>query len=229
LTTDPDASSNLAREGIDPAKVHFVGNVMIDTLLAHRERARALDVPAKFDLAARSYTLLTLHRPSNVDNAQVFERLVDAIAVIARDAPIIFPVHPRTRPVVSRSTRAAALVAEGRLRLIDPLGYLEFIGLMEQSRAVLTDSGGVQEETTILGVPCLTMRENTERPITITHGTNRLVGTDPRRILDAWRALAATSTYTSPPLWDGQAAGRIARILEVHAETRTREVVSQTG
>ena len=172
--------------------------------MSARERST---VPAKFGVAPGGYTLLTLHRPSNVDNPSVFARLLEAIAVIAADAPIIFPVHPRTRPIVSGSAIAAGLVASGRLKLIDPLGYLEFVGLMEGSRAVLTDSGGVQEETTILGVPCLTMRENTERPITITHGTNRLVGTDPQRILDAWRALAAETRHATPPLWDGQAAG----------------------
>jgi UDP-N-acetylglucosamine 2-epimerase (non-hydrolysing) len=135
--------------------------------------------------------------------------------VIAREMPIIFPVHPRTRPTIAASPVASALVSDGRLRVVDPLGYVEFIALMEDARAMLTDSGGVQEETTILGVPCLTMRENTERPITITEGTNRLVGTDPRRILDAWRALPPPgSRAASPPLWDGHAARRIVDLIQ---------------
>jgi UDP-N-acetylglucosamine 2-epimerase (non-hydrolysing) len=214
FTTEASAEENLRREGIDPVKVHFVGNVMIDTLLAHRERARALCVPRQFGVAPRQYGLLTLHRPSNVDDPVVFERLVEAVGTIARDVPVIFPVHPRTRPVVERSVEAARLVEEGRLRLVDPLGYLEFLGLMDSSRVVLTDSGGVQEETTILAVPCLTLRENTERPVTISDGTNRLVGTDPQRIVGAWRHLSTQGVSASvPPLWDGRAAERIVEVL----------------
>jgi UDP-N-acetylglucosamine 2-epimerase (non-hydrolysing) len=149
-----------------------------------------------------------------VDDASAFERLMRGIDIIARDVPIVFPVHPRTRPVVTRSATAAAMVDTGRLRLVDPLGYLDFIGLMERARIVLTDSGGVQEETTILGVPCLTLRENTERPVTITHGTNQLVGTDTARMGEAWaRVKASAAAPPAPPLWDGQAAERIADVL----------------
>jgi len=133
---------------------------------------------------------------------------------VARDVPIVFPMHPRTRPVVARSAIAQDMVAGGRLRLIDPLGYLDFIGLMERARVVLTDSGGVQEETTILGVPCLTLRENTERPVTITHGTNQLVGTDATAISAAWaRVKQPSAPAAGPPLWDGQAAERITDVL----------------
>ncbi len=215
FTTEASAEENLRREGIAPEKIHFVGNVMIDTLLAHRERARLLNTPARFGVAPRTYALLTLHRPSNVDDPVVFERLFDALDTISRDVPIIFPVHPRTRPVIARTVVADAMVRDGRLRLAEPLGYLEFVGLMEGSRAVLTDSGGIQEETTILGVPCLTMREQTERPVTITDGTNQLVGTDPCRILEAWRQVATThSPARVPPLWDGQAASRIGEVLK---------------
>jgi UDP-N-acetylglucosamine 2-epimerase (non-hydrolysing) len=136
------------------------------------------------------------------------------IDIVARDVPIVFPMHPRTRPVVARSATANAMVEAGRLRLIDPLGYLDFIGLMERARVVLTDSGGVQEETTILGVPCLTLRENTERPVTITHGTNQLVGTDATAIREAWaRVKQPVAAPPGPPLWDGQAADRIANVL----------------
>jgi UDP-N-acetylglucosamine 2-epimerase (non-hydrolysing) len=213
FTTEPGAEENLRREGVEASKIHFVGNVMIDTLLAHRRRASELNVPARFGVSARGYGLMTLHRPSNVDNPGTFDRLVEAIGTISRDIPIIFPMHPRTRPIVERSARASALIRSGALKVVDPLGYVDFVGLMESSRVVLTDSGGVQEETTILGVPCLTLRENTERPITLTHGTNHLVGTDPTRIISAWRDCANGTGSRIPPLWDGRAASRIVNVL----------------
>ena len=141
-----------------------------------------------------------------------------AVATICHEIPIIFPVHPRTRPMVARSVVAQQLVTNGSLRLVDPLGYLDFLGLMDGSRVVLTDSGGIQEETTILGVPCLTLRENTESPVTLTHGTNRLVGTDPARIIEGWRQIGASRPpQTAPPLWDGQAASRIVDVLRTCA------------
>jgi UDP-N-acetylglucosamine 2-epimerase (non-hydrolysing) len=214
FTTEPAAESNLRREGIQPQHIHFVGNVMIDTLLAHRARALERDVPAQLGVTRRHYGLLTLHRPSNVDDLVTFERLFEGIETIARDIPLVFPVHPRTRPTLTRSDRVNALVKSGALRLVEPLTYLEFIGLMEGSRVALTDSGGVQEETTILGVPCLTLRDNTERPVTITHGTNRLVGGDPTRIADAWREVRDNPPSPAvPPLWDGRAAERIVEVL----------------
>ncbi len=214
FTTEQGAHDHLQREGIDPARVHFVGNVMIDTLMVHRQRARELGVAARLGLAEKSYGVITLHRPSNVDDPAMFERLLEGIGVIAEDLPLVFPIHPRTRAVLAASPRAAALVQRQRLRVIDPLGYLDFLGLTDSSAVVLTDSGGIQEETTMLGVPCLTLRENTERPVTISHGTNRLVGTDPARLVAAWRELAAaTGGYATPPLWDGQAAGRIVEII----------------
>jgi UDP-N-acetylglucosamine 2-epimerase (non-hydrolysing) len=214
FTTEASAETNLQREGVSADKIHFVGNVMIDSLLAHRDRARALGVHDTLRLKPREYGLLTLHRPSNVDDPGVFERLMGAIGDIAEDVPIVFPVHPRTRPVVGRSPVTDALARRGRLRLVDPLGYLEFIALMEQAKIVLTDSGGIQEETTILGVPCLTLRENTERPVTVTHGTNRVAGTRPESIVAAWRDVQAHAyTPASPPLWDGGAARRIVDVL----------------
>jgi len=214
FTTEASAEDNLRREGIDAAKIHFVGNVMIDTLLAHRARARERNVPAAFGVAPHAYGLLTLHRPANVDDLLAFERLMEAVAAISSEIPILFPVHPRTRPAIERSPGAATLIRHGVLKVIDPLGYVEFLGLMEGSRVVLTDSGGVQEETTILGVPCLTLRQNTERPVTVTHGTNRLVGTDPADIVNAWRQLGKSAGVVSvPPLWDGQAAVRIVDVL----------------
>ena len=223
FTTEEAAAENLRREGIDGAKVHFVGNVMIDTLLAHRERARATRVHASLGLEPGAYGLMTLHRPSNVDDAASFDRLMQGVRTVANEVPVVFPVHPRTRPVVTRSATAAAMIDQGRLRLVDPLGYLDFVGLMESARVVLTDSGGIQEETTILGVPCLTLRENTERPITITHGTNQLVGTDPARIAAGWTRLQGqTQAAAGPPLWDGNAAERIAEILQRFWDSESR-------
>ena len=214
FTTEASGGENLLREGIAPGKIHFVGNTMIDTLIAHRPRAAAMNVPARLGLAAGAYGLLTLHRPSNVDDPAVFDRLLEGISVVAADVPILFPIHPRTRPALAQSRRAARLEQAGRLRLLEPLGYLEFVGLMESSRVVLTDSGGIQEETTILGVPCLTLRENTERPVTVTHGTNIVVGTSPERIEAVWRQVQSRQACAAaPPLWDGHAATRIADVL----------------
>jgi UDP-N-acetylglucosamine 2-epimerase (non-hydrolysing) len=219
FVTESSAVENLAREGVAPEKVHFVGNVMIDTRLQQHERARALDIPARFGLAARGYAVLTLHRPSNVDDDGSFEKLFVALAEIGRDVPIVFPVHPRTRSAVSRSPAAASMIASGALRLLEPMGYVEFLGLVADSRVVLTDSGGIQEETTVLGVPCLTLRETTERPVTILEGTNRLVGTDPDRILRGWDDVKRDSRPRAvPALWDGGAAERIVGVLRREAE-----------
>jgi UDP-N-acetylglucosamine 2-epimerase (non-hydrolysing) len=214
FTTEPSAADNLRAEGISDDKIFFVGNVMIDTLLAHRERARAMHVPETMHLERREYGVLTLHRPSNVDDADTFERLVGALICIAAEIPIVFPVHPRTQKRLAASPSAARLIETGRLRLLDPLGYLEFIGLMDGARIILTDSGGVQEETTVLGIPCLTLRENTERPITVTHGTNRIVGTDPASIVAGWEQIkSGTVTPRTPPMWDGSTAQRIVEVI----------------
>jgi UDP-N-acetylglucosamine 2-epimerase (non-hydrolysing) len=214
FTTEAGAAAHLQREGIDAARVHFVGNVMIDTLLTHRERARQLRVAERLGFSNKAYGVITLHRPSNVDDPVMFERLFEGIAGVAADQPLIFPVHPRTRAILAASPRAAALVRDHRLHVVEPLGYLDFLGLTDGASVVLTDSGGIQEETTILGVPCLTLRENTERPVTISHGTNRLVGTDPARLAAAWRELnAGPRQFDTPPLWDGQAAGRIVDVI----------------
>jgi UDP-N-acetylglucosamine 2-epimerase (non-hydrolysing) len=215
FTTEPSAEQNLRAEGVASERIFFVGNVMIDTLLAHRDRTRALRIPESMKLERGGYAVLTLHRPSNVDDPDTFEQLVDALACIASELPIVFPVHPRTQKRLSASRAAALLIQSNRLRVLDPLGYLEFIGLMDGARVVLTDSGGVQEETTILGIPCLTLRENTERPVTVTHGTNQIVGTDPAKIASAWQRVKTTAAAgATPPLWDGQTAARIVKVID---------------
>jgi UDP-N-acetylglucosamine 2-epimerase (non-hydrolysing) len=228
--TEASAEANLIREGIAPDRIHFSGNVMIDTLLAHSAEARRRAVPAKYGVAPKSYGVLTLHRPSNVDQGGSFERLMEPISQIAVDLPILFPVHPRTRPALEGSPAAARLIAAGRLRLLEPLGYLDFLGLMADSALVLTDSGGIQEETTVLGVRCLTLRETTERPVTITDGTNTLVGTDPAKILAAWRSpRGASEPARRPPHWDGKAAERIVEVLTREAEAAVLDTQSAPG
>jgi UDP-N-acetylglucosamine 2-epimerase (non-hydrolysing) len=210
LTPSPDADRNLAREGVPPERVVQVGNVMIDSLRAALPAARARRAAAAMGLAPRGYALATLHRPANVDDPTSLERLLGALADVGRELPVLFPLHPRTR---------ARLAAAGRplppsLRLLEPLGYLDFLSLLEGARLVLTDSGGVQEETTALGVPCLTLRDGTERPITVEEGTNRVVGTDPGRIVaEARRALETPPPARCPALWAGRAAERVAEAL----------------
>jgi UDP-N-acetylglucosamine 2-epimerase (non-hydrolysing) len=214
FVTEQSGLDNLRREGIPGDRVHFVGNVMIDTLLAHRDRARALDMPRRLGLEPGRYGVLTLHRPSNVDDVTTLERLFEAIGTIASEVPLVWPVHPRTRPALGRSSSVQRLVDDGRIRLLDPLGYLEFLGLMAAGRVAVTDSGGIQEETTVLGVPCLTLRTSTERPVTISEGTNRLVGIEPDAIVAGWNEVkTGTGTARVPRLWDGRASARIVEIL----------------
>ena len=213
FTTSPEAETNLLREGVTSDRIFFVGNIMIDSLLfylAKAERSRILDT---LGAAPGEYVLVTLHRPSNVDESGVLAGIMEALAGLARSFPVIFPVHPRTRKMIE-SARGAIEIPEG-LKLIEPLGYLDFVKAMRHARIVVTDSGGIQEETTVLGVPCITVRENTERPITVEIGTNVLVGSDPGKIRDeAARILAGPArAHRVPPLWDGKTAGRIADIL----------------
>ncbi|MCS6787265.1 MAG: UDP-N-acetylglucosamine 2-epimerase (non-hydrolyzing) [Thiobacillaceae bacterium] len=213
FTTERTALDNLRREGIDPARVHFVGNVMIDTL--RRNLARA--VPVQQTLGQRpqgGYAVLTLHRPANVDDATTFAALLDAIERIAERMPVIFPIHPRTRAAAERHGLSARLERPG-IRLLPPQGYLQMLGLTREATVVLTDSGGLQEETTALGVPCITLRENTERPITLSEGTNTLTGADPAKILQCFEDILATGGKRGriPELWDGHAAERIAAIV----------------
>jgi UDP-N-acetylglucosamine 2-epimerase (non-hydrolysing) len=213
--SEPSGVENLRKEGVDDGRVFFVGNVMIDTLLMNRSKAERTTILEDLHLTAGRYAVLTLHRPSNVDDEAVLGGLLDAFQEIQRDLPIIFPVHPRTRNNLARSALARRLDAMPDLRLVDPVGYLEFLKLMSSARLVLTDSGGIQEETTILKVPCLTLRENTERPVTAELGSNRLVGTDPKKILSAYHQTMAGHGREPgvPPLWDGHAAERVAAIL----------------
>ena len=216
LTPSRDADENLAREGTDPKKVFFVGNVMIDSLLASKQRAQKLPTLAQAGLTAGRYALCTLHRPSNVDDPRVLGGLLDALGFVASSIPVLFPVHPRTRKMMAEQGLSSKLEAMTDVRLVDPLGYLEFLALSSQATMILTDSGGLQEESTALGVPCLTLRENTERPITVTQGTNLVVGTDPGLIkAEAEKILAGHGkTGRIPELWDGRAAERIAIVYE---------------
>jgi len=211
LTPSADADQNLAREGLPAERIHLVGNAMIDTLARELPRARRTGILEKLGLAARQYSVLTLHRPSNVDDAAVLERLLAALAPLAGERPMVFPVHPRTRKQLAE----LELAIPPGLRLVDPLGYLDFLGLTDAAALVLTDSGGIQEETTVLGVPCLTLRENTERPITVEQGTNSLVGLSAELIVaEGQKALRGQGkTGRVPDLWDGHAAERIADVL----------------
>ena len=220
FTTERDAHGNLAKEGVDPDRMHFVGNVMIDTLMKHLPNAPAPEKIFKAlglngDMVSGGYAMLTLHRPSNVDDPAILKRLLDTMVKLGEKMPIVFPVHPRTRAVIQKAGFQAALDGAGVIQL-PPLGYLEMLGLMSKARIVLTDSGGIQEETTALGIPCLTLRENTERPITVDSGTNTLVGNDPKRIMDAFSDVLATGGKQGrvPELWDGHAAQRIVSVLE---------------
>jgi len=224
FTTCEEANRNLVREGIAPDKIFFVGNVMIDTLVKHLDAARRLQVRQRFVLDQQGYALVTLHRPSNVDGVEAIQQILKAFALIEQDLPIVFPVHPRTRKRFEEFAVGRQLEDLKRLQLVEPLGYLEFLSLMAEARVVLTDSGGIQEETTFLGIPCLTLRENTERWITVTHGTNRLVRVDAEAIAAEMRkALAETNGSPKvPPLWDGKAAQRIVDILAERASAMTR-------
>jgi len=218
-----DAVGNLRAEGFRPDQVHLVGNVMVDTLLANLERARSRAVVEELGLDRGGYVLVTMHRPANVDDGHTLEGLMVALGTVAANCPVIFPIHPRTRE------RMAGTAVPGGIRLVDPLGYLDFIALEAAAAVVLTDSGGVQEETTVLGVPCLTLRENTERPITVSDGTNRVVGRDPERIVtEARRALTLGAEARRPDLWDGKAAERIADVLvnagSVHGHPRPTDL-----
>ena len=265
FVTEQSGVENLKREGVPPEKIFLVGNVMIDSLLQHRELAsrsplldrlgmRHLGMPrvgtGKNGSSCRDYGVLTLHRPSNVDDPETLDGILRAVSALAADLPVFFPVHPRTRKKIesfglqrylasstetssngTSSNRASSNRTSSNRRSpaernhagivpLDPLGYLDFLSLNDRARIVLTDSGGIQEETTVLGVPCLTLRENTERPATVEHGSNQVVGVDADRILTAARSILSSPARPSqrPPLWDGNAARRIVAILREHLQ-----------
>jgi UDP-N-acetylglucosamine 2-epimerase (non-hydrolysing) len=222
LTPSADADRNLAGEGIPEERIRLVGNVMIDSLFKQLKRAEASRVREELGVENKDYAVVTLHRPSNVDEPATLRDILNALARVGQHLPVIFPIHPRTRKNLEGFGLGEA--AGAGVRFVEPLGYLDFLRLYSGARLVLTDSGGIQEETTALGIPCLTLRENTERPVTVELGTNRVVGTDPERIVAEAEAALTKDRQQEPPrvppLWDGQTAGRI---LDALLE-RTREL-----
>ena len=230
FTTEESANQNLSREGIPEDRIFFVGNVMIDTLLRHRSKAQESTILQDLQLVdgreVKPYAILTLHRPANVDDKRVFCHMLDSFLDISRRIPVIFPAHPRTLKRIQDEDLGDYFVdhfvqgpepwdSRVRIRLVPPLGYLDFLNLMSEARIVLTDSGGIQEETTILGIPCITLRDRTERPVTLEHGTNVLVGSDPEKILREFDRvyLNEQRPNRSPHYWDGNAAKRIIKVL----------------
>ena len=216
FTYSEDADQNLLDENVPAAAIHRVGNVMIDTLLHFLRKAEASPILDELKLAPQSFVLLTMHRASNVDHPETLAGLLDAIEDIQRRLPVVFPVHPRTRNRLEEFGFGERVEAMSGLRRIEPLGYFEIIRLQQTARLVLTDSAGLAEETTALGVPCLTMRENTERPVTISQGSNQLVGCDPQHIIKAASAILEhehRTDYPVPELWDGQSAQRLVAVL----------------
>jgi UDP-N-acetylglucosamine 2-epimerase (non-hydrolysing) len=212
LAHSPGALENLEREGIDLRLAHLVGNTMIDSLLVHVEKARARAPWEAFDLRPREYGLVTLHRPALVDEPALLAAAVEALIGLASTSPIVFPVHPRTRERLAALGHGARLEGAGVV-LSPPLGYLAFLGLEAEARFVLTDSGGVQEETSALGIPCFTLRDTTERPITVELGTNTVLGARPERIAEIPELLTAPREAEPIPFWDGHAGKRAARVL----------------
>jgi UDP-N-acetylglucosamine 2-epimerase (non-hydrolysing) len=215
-TPSPDGDEHLRAAGVPAEKVDRVGNIMIDSFELMAPKIRAAGTAAKLGLVKGQYGVVTLHRPSNVDTAVQLGVIVDKLLAVAERVPLVFPVHPRTRQRLDQFGLAGRLADSGAIKLIEPLSYIEFMSLVTQCRLAITDSGGIQEETSYLGIPCLTLRENTERPITITHGTNRLIG--PMALIDAVAgALEAPPCEVAIPLWDGHTAPRVAASLKRHA------------
>jgi UDP-N-acetylglucosamine 2-epimerase (non-hydrolysing) len=226
LTPSADADRNLIAEGIPPERIRLVGNVMIDSLMKSLALAEASRAREELEVEGLDYAVVTLHRPSNVDDPATLRRILDALERVGERLPVIFPAHPRTSKNLSEFGLLEPLRASGRVRVVEPLGYVDFLRLYSGARLVLTDSGGIQEETTALGIPCLTLRENTERPVTVELGTNRVVGTDGERIVaEAEAALErarAGGPPRVPPLWDGRTAERILDALVEKSSERTR-------
>ncbi len=219
-TPSPDADANLECEGIPAERICRVGNVMIDAFCSLEKRIRNADLPQRLGLRQMGYVLVTLHRPSNVDDARVLSDLVGQLEALSRDIPVVFPVHPRTRKRLDETGLWNRLL-QARVRLLDPLGYVDFMSLVEACGVAVTDSGGVQEETSYLGVPCLTVRDTTERPITLSLGTNRLIlAKDIGKVAPV--VLTADRCRHVIPLWDGHAASRVAQNLRTHIEKGAR-------
>jgi UDP-N-acetylglucosamine 2-epimerase (non-hydrolysing) len=213
--TEKSGVENLRKEGIDVSKIHLVGNVMIDTLLKNREKAEKSTILEDWNLTPGHFATMTLHRPGNVDDLKVFVGILDAIEIIQRDMPVIFPIHPRTKKNIEMFGLQERVEKMINLRLVEPIGYLDFLKLNTNAFVVLTDSGGLQEETTILKVPCITLRENTERPVTCEIGSNQLTGVKTSAILTAYEKIKSGKLHEPqiPELWDGKAAERIVKIL----------------
>jgi UDP-N-acetylglucosamine 2-epimerase (non-hydrolysing) len=231
FTTESSAAENLLHEGIDPNKIHFVGNVMIDSLIFALDSARKSSLRERLGVQRGGYIVLTLHRPANVDDPARLRAALEVIAKISEDLPVIFPIHPRTAAramelgiTAMRAWDGTQPVPAKGIWTIPPASYIDFLGLVDSAAMVVTDSGGIQEETTYLGVPCLTFRDNTERPITVTEGTNRLIGTDPQNLLREARLTLSqgferSNGYTPPNLWDGHASERIVAIIRNYLTT----------
>ena len=234
FTTEESGNQNLAKEGVNQAKVHFVGNLMIDSLVGALDAARRSPLRGKLGLCKQGYAVLTLHRPSNVDDVSLLTRTLYAVREVSENLPVIFPVHPRTHHKILASGFSKINSWDGETAVggrgiwtMPPASYLDFLGLVDGAAMVITDSGGIQEETTYLGVPCLTYRDNTERPVSVTMGTNRLIGADPSNIVryasEVLRSMLprnGIAAHRIPPLWDGNAAPRIVSVLRRYLESR---------
>jgi len=230
FVTEEGAIRNLLNEGCAKEKIFFVGNVMIDALISHVQEADRSTILDRLRVAPKNYALMTLHRPANVDKKEGLEKILYTLSRIQKEIHVVFPVHPRTRHRIDEFGLEPTLLGLKNVTVCDPVGYLDFLRLMRDAKMVLTDSGGIQEETTVLGVPCLTLRENTERPVTVTEGSNLLIGTDPQRVIEAVTdILEGRGKKGKVPLfWDGRAADRIVKILDracrVRADDPTRPV-----
>jgi UDP-N-acetylglucosamine 2-epimerase (non-hydrolysing) len=216
FTTEKSGDKNLIKEGISEDKIHFVGNVMIDTLLKHKEKAKNSNILSELDIVKDQYCLLTLHRPSNVDNKENFENIISILENIPNNINIIFPIHPRAQKNLENFELNERIKSLNNLKIIDPVGYLDFLHLMNNAKFVLTDSGGIQEETTVLGISCITLRNNTERPTTVEQGTNLLVSTDKDKVIEKLLDIINDKIKLEnriPELWDGKSASRIVKVI----------------